>query len=53
MRVAWIAMMIGVLICGYYEVNLGDSEVLILFLSVVACGYVAAEQATRTDPADA
>ena len=48
-----IAMMIGVLICGYYEVNLGDSEVLILFLSVVACGYVAAEQATRTDPADA
>jgi putative inorganic carbon (HCO3(-)) transporter len=36
-----IAVMIAVLISGWYELNLGDSEVLGMFLAVVACGYVA------------
>ncbi len=44
-----IAMMIGILIVAYYEVNLGDSEVLILFLAVVSCGYVAVDR-TRAAP---
>jgi putative inorganic carbon (hco3(-)) transporter len=36
-----IAVMIGMLAVGFYEVNIGDSEVLTLFLAVVSCGYVA------------
>jgi putative inorganic carbon (HCO3(-)) transporter len=36
-----IAVFIGMLTVGFYELNLGDSEVLLLFLSVVAGGYVA------------
>jgi putative inorganic carbon (HCO3(-)) transporter len=36
-----IAVMIAVLLGGYFEVNLGDSEVLGMFLAVVGCGYVA------------
>lgn len=39
-----IAMMVGTLLVAYYEVNLGDSEVLILFLAVVSCGYVAIDR---------
>jgi O-antigen ligase len=35
-----IAAMIAVLIGGFYEVNLGDSEVLGMFLAVLGCGYV-------------
>jgi O-antigen ligase len=38
-----IAAMIAVLISGWYELNLGDSEVLGLVLAVIACGYVALE----------
>jgi putative inorganic carbon (HCO3(-)) transporter len=38
-----IAAMIGVLVGGLFEHNLGDSEMLQMFLSVVAIGYVAAE----------
>ena len=37
-----IAVVIAVLAVGFYEFNLGDSEVLTLFLAVIACGYVAA-----------
>jgi len=37
-----IAVIIAVMISGYWEVNLGDSEVLAMFLSVLGCGYVAA-----------
>lgn len=37
-----VAVMIGMLAVGFYEVNIGDSEVLTLFLAVVACGYTAA-----------
>ena len=36
-----IAVTLAVLAEGFFEYNLGDSEVLTLFLSVVACGYVA------------
>ncbi len=36
-----IAVMIGMLVVGFYELNLGDSEVLTLFLAVTTCGYVA------------
>ncbi len=38
-----VAVMIGMLLVGYFELNLGDSEVLILFLSVMTCGYIAAD----------
>ncbi len=44
-----IAMLAGTLAVGFYEVNLGDSEVLILFLSVVACAYVAVDAVHRGD----
>ncbi len=37
-----IATVIGIMVSGLFEVNLGDSEVLTVFLVVVACGYVAA-----------
>ena len=36
-----IAVTIAVLLSGYFEVNLGDSEVLGMFLAVIGCGYVA------------
>lgn len=36
-----IAMIIGILAEGFYEYNLGDSEVLTMFLNVIAFGYVA------------
>jgi O-antigen ligase len=38
-----IAVLIGILVVGFFEVNLGDSEVLTMFLSVVGFGYIAAE----------
>lgn len=37
-----IASIIAVSLSGFYELNLGDSEVLGLFLAVIACGYAAA-----------
>ncbi len=39
-----IAAVIGIMVSGVFEVNLNDSAVLTVFLIVVACGYVAAEQ---------
>lgn len=36
-----IAAIIGVLVAGFFEHNLGDSEVLQMFLTVIAIGYVA------------
>jgi apolipoprotein N-acyltransferase len=36
-----IAVMLAVLFAGWYEHNLGDGEILTLFLAVCACGYVA------------
>lgn len=37
-----IAVIVGVLIGGIFEYNLGDSEVLMMFVCVVALGYAAA-----------
>ena len=34
-----IAVMLGVLAAAFYEHNLGDGEVLTLFLAICACGY--------------
>ena len=34
-----IAVIVAVLAEGFFEYNLGDSEVLTMFLTVVACGY--------------
>lgn len=36
-----IATVIGIMVSGLFENNLGDSEVLTAFLVVVACGYLA------------
>jgi putative inorganic carbon (hco3(-)) transporter len=36
-----VAVIIGVLVGGLFEYNLGDSEVLMMFLSVIALGYAA------------
>jgi O-antigen ligase len=36
-----IAVMIAVLAAGWYEHNLGDGEILTLFLGVMGCGYAA------------
>jgi len=44
---AAIAVMIAVLIGGYEELNLGDSEVLAMFLAMVGCGYVAVNEVNR------
>lgn len=43
-----VAVVIGILVAGLFEHNLGDSEVLMLFLTVVACGYLAVR---ATEPA--
>jgi len=42
---AGIATVVGIMVSGLFEVNLGDTEVLTVFLVVVACGYVAVGQA--------
>ena len=44
---AAIAATLAILVSGYYELNLGDSEVLGLFLAVMACGYVAVASGTN------
>ncbi len=36
-----IAVTLAVLVSGFYELNLGDSEVLGMFLAVMGCGYAA------------
>ena len=41
-----VAVLVAILVEGMFELNLGDTEVLTMFLTVVACGYVAADQAT-------
>jgi putative inorganic carbon (hco3(-)) transporter len=42
-----IAVIVGVLLTGFYEVNLGDAEVLSLFLITMACGYIARNEAQQ------
>jgi len=41
-----IAVILGMLAVGFYEFNLGDSEVLTLFLAVMASAYVAVDLVT-------
>jgi putative inorganic carbon (hco3(-)) transporter len=41
---AGVATVLAVLVSGIFELNLGDSEVLAVFLSIVSCSYLAAEQ---------
>ncbi len=41
---ATIACVIAILVEGFAELNLGDSEVLTMFLVITACGYVAIEE---------
>jgi len=36
-----IATIIAILVSGWGEVNLGHSQVLEMFLAVIACGYIA------------
>ena len=43
------ACVLGVAVGGFFEVNLGDSEVLMMFLAALACGYLAREQAEAGD----
>ena len=40
-----IAVMLGILAEGFFEYNLGDSEVLVMFLNVMGFGYVALAEA--------
>ena len=49
---AAIAVTIAILAEGFFEYNLGDSEVLTMFLSVVACGYVAIRASFPDSPPD-
>jgi hypothetical protein len=39
-----IAVVLATMAEGFFEYNLGDSEVLTMFLVVVACGYLALEK---------
>lgn len=40
-----VAIVLAIALAGVFELNLGDSEVLTLFLAAVACAYVAREAA--------
>ncbi len=44
-----VAVMLSMLIVGYYEVNLGDSEVLTVFLGIVTAGYSLLAVRTASD----
>lgn len=39
-----VAAMIGLILGGFFELNLGDSEVLTVFLTLVSLGYAAIER---------
>ena len=39
-----IAMILAILAEGVFEYNLGDSEVLTIFLAVLAFGYIAVRE---------
>lgn len=41
---AALASIIAILVEGFFELNLGDTEVLTVFLTIIGFGYVAAEQ---------
>jgi O-antigen ligase len=40
-----VAVVLAIMIAGVFELNLGDSEVLTMFLVAVACGYAARDAA--------
>jgi O-antigen ligase len=48
-----IAIVLATMVAGFYELNLGDSEVLTMFLVVVACGYSAIEASRAGEAAGA
>jgi putative inorganic carbon (hco3(-)) transporter len=48
-----IAVLLATLSAGFFEHNLGDSEVLTMFLVVVACGYLALDRELVTEPVTA
>jgi putative inorganic carbon (HCO3(-)) transporter len=41
-----VAVVLAIMIAGVFELNLGDSEVLTMFLVTVACGYAARDAMT-------
>jgi len=45
-----IAVILAILAEGFAEYNLGDSEVLTMFLAVVAFGYIATQQEATGEP---
>jgi putative inorganic carbon (HCO3(-)) transporter len=45
------AAVLAVAVAGLFELNLGDSEVLAMFLAVIACGYLAVEKTPQPQPA--
>lgn len=45
-----VAIILALLAEGLFEYNLGDTEVLTMFLTVVSCGYVAIESSRLTTP---
>jgi hypothetical protein len=45
-----IAAVLATMVEGCVELNLGDSEVLTMFLVVVACGYLALEKELAAAP---
>lgn len=45
-----VAVIVGILVGGLFEVDLGHSEVLAPFLAVLACGYLAVESLQRQPP---
>ena len=53
MAVQWLAtaVVLATMVAGLFELNLGDSEVLTMFLVVAGCGYVATE-AVDTEAVD-
>jgi hypothetical protein len=48
-----IAVLLATMVEGVVELNLGDSEVLTMFLVVVACGYLALDKDSAADAAAA
>jgi O-antigen ligase len=48
-----VAVIAGILVGGWWEHNLGDSEVLTMFLTMIACGYAAAELPKADNTIDA
>jgi len=45
------AVVIATMVAGFFELNLGDSEVLTMFLVTVACGYTAIGLANKDEAA--